>query len=67
MMLPLATVALVAVGVLAPLPYGWGALALVFAFVAWLTYLSWPVVPTSGRLLRLLMLVLVVVLAGARR
>ena len=63
---PLATVALVLVGVLAPPAVGLVALAVVALFVGWIAYLSWPVVSTSGRLLRLVMVALVVVLALTR-
>lgn len=42
----------------APAWAGLPALALVLLFVAWLTFLSWPVIPTSGRLLRVVLLVL---------
>lgn len=62
----IATLALVAVGMLAPLPLALVALALVFAFVAWVAYLSWPVVTNSGRLARLVMLMLIVALAWLR-
>ena len=34
------------------------ALAVVWLFVAWIAYLSWPVVGTGGRVLRLFMLLL---------
>jgi uncharacterized protein DUF6703 len=63
---PLATVALVLVGVLAPPAVGVLALAVVALFVSWIAYLSWPVVAGSGRLLRFAMVALVVVLALSR-
>ncbi|MCW2810737.1 MAG: hypothetical protein JWP61_1195 [Friedmanniella sp.] len=66
-LVPLLTVVLVAVGLLAPRPVGLAALALVFAFVAWIGFLSWPAVPLSGRLMRLLMLALIVAMAVVRR
>jgi len=65
-LVPLLTVVAIGIGMLAPLPVALLALGLVLAFVAWIAFLSWPVVPTSGRLVRLLMLVLVVVLALTR-
>lgn len=65
-LIPLATVVAIAVGMLAPLRVALVALALVFCFVGWIAYVSWPVVPTSGRLIRVLMLGLVVVLAVTR-
>ena len=63
---PIATVVLLAVGVLAPPEVGLVALGLVALFVAWLTYLAWPAVRAGGRLVRLLMLALVLVLAATR-
>jgi hypothetical protein len=63
---PLLTVVLIAVGVLAPLPVGLLALALVALFVGWIAYLSWPAVSAGGRVVRVFMVVLVVVLATAR-
>ncbi len=65
-LVPLVTVILVAVGVLAPLPLAWLALTVVFAFVAWIAYLSWPAVTAGGRLMRVAMLALVVGLAITR-
>ncbi len=65
-LVPLLTVVLVAVGLLAPLALGLVALAVVLAFVAWIAFLSWPAVPLSGRLMRLLMLGLVVAMAFLR-
>lgn len=56
---PLLTVALIAVGVLAGPAIATVALLLVFVFVLWLAYLSWPVVSAGGRAIRILMLVLV--------
>ena len=42
------------------------ALALVFVFVAWIAYLSWPVTTVSGKFARLAMLALVGVLVWLR-
>jgi hypothetical protein len=64
--LPLLTVALVMVGVLAPPAVGLAALAVVALFVSWIAYLSWPAVSGSGRLVRVAMVALVVVLALTR-
>ena len=58
-MVPVATVLLIVVGALAPPAVALPALAVVFLFCAWITYLSWPAVPASGRGLRILMLILV--------
>jgi hypothetical protein len=66
MVTPLITIVLLAVGVLAPLPVGLVALALVLLFVAWIAYLSWPVASTGGRIWRVLILVLIVALAVTR-
>ena len=65
-LVPAATLVLVLVGVLAPPAVGLLALGLVAVFVAWVTYLSWPAVPASGRLVRVAMLGLVGVLAVTR-
>jgi hypothetical protein len=64
--LPVITVVLVLVGVLAPPILGVVALAVVALFVAWIGYLSWPAVSASGRVLRVVMVGLVVVLALSR-
>jgi hypothetical protein len=63
---PLGTVALIAVGVLAPLPVGLVALAVVLAFVGWIAYLSWPVASTGGKIWRLLIVALIVTLGVVR-
>ena len=66
LVVPLGTVLLVAVGLFAPLPIALPALTLVFAFFAWIAYLSWPVVSTGGRVLRGVMLGLVIAMAASR-
>ena len=66
MVVPLVTIVLIAVGVLAPLPVGLVALALVLLFVGWIAYLSWPAASIGGRIWRVLMLVLIVALAVVR-
>jgi hypothetical protein len=66
LLIPAATLVLVAVGAFAPPLVAVLAFALLFCFIAWIAYLSWPAVPTSGRLMRLAMLVLIVVLALLR-
>ena len=66
LVVPLITIVLIAVGVLAPLPVGLAALALVLLFVGWIAYLSWPVASTGGRIWRILILVLIVALAVVR-
>lgn len=63
---PIATVALLAVGVIAPPAVGLIALALVALFVAWLTFLAWPAVGAGGRLVRVLMIALVLLLGYTR-
>ncbi|HEY5848517.1 MAG TPA: DUF6703 family protein [Microlunatus sp.] len=60
------TVLLIVLGLLAPPVVAWPALVIVFAFVAWIAYLSWPVVSTGGKLARLVMLALIVIMAGTR-
>ena len=54
------------VGLLAPLVVAVPALVLVTAFVTWLLYLSWPILPIKGRLLRMLMVALVLGATVAR-
>lgn len=51
--IPLLTIAVLAVGVLAPLAVGVPALVLVMLWMAWLGYLSWPAVGTGQKLMRL--------------
>ncbi len=65
-LIPLGTVALVAVGVLAPPVVGLVALAVVALFVVWISYLSWPVVSNTGRAVRVVMVALVVGLGLSR-
>lgn len=50
--IPGAMVALLLIGLLAPLPFAIPAFLLVLVFVGWLAALSWPVLDTKGRLLR---------------
>ncbi|MDN5762515.1 MAG: hypothetical protein L0H41_09390 [Microlunatus sp.] len=64
--LPLATLVLVAIGLFAPLPFALPALAVVLVFFLWIAYLSWPVVSTGAKVLRLAMLALVIALAASR-
>ncbi len=66
LLVPIGTVVLIALGVFTPLPYCLVAFALLFVFIAWIAYLSWPVVPLSGRLMRLAMLALIIILAATR-
>jgi hypothetical protein len=51
---------LMLVGLSAPLLAALPALAIVTAFVAWLAYLSWPVLSSGGRMLRIVLICLVV-------
>jgi hypothetical protein len=53
-------VVLMLVGLSAPLVAALPALAIVTAFVGWLAYLSWPVLSSGGRLLRIVLICLVV-------
>jgi hypothetical protein len=57
---------LMLVGLSAPLALALPALAIVAAFVGWLAYLSWPVLSSRGRLLRIVMVGLVVGAGVAR-
>jgi hypothetical protein len=60
LVIPVAVLVLMLVGVTAPLLVALPALAIVTCFVGWLAYLSWPVLTSGGRLLRILMICLVV-------
>lgn len=66
LLVPAGTVVLIAIGAFAPLPYALLAFGVLFAFIAWIAYLSWPIVAFSGQLMRLAMLVLIVTLAASR-
>lgn len=59
LVIPLAMMALLLAGLLAPLPVAIPCLILVLAFVGWLAALSWRVLDAKGRLLRGLMVGLV--------
>ncbi|SER29603.1 DUF6703 family protein [Microlunatus flavus] len=63
---PLATVALFAVAVLAPAPVALLALVVIGLFLVWLTFLAWPAITTGGKLMRIAMIALVVVLGATR-
>ena len=63
---PLATVALFAVAVLAPPPVAVAALVVIGVFLLWLTFLAWPGVGVGGRLMRLALVGMVVVLGLTR-
>ena len=63
---PLVTVALFAVAVLAPAPVALVALVLIGLFLVWLTFLAWPALSVGGKLMRLVMVGLVVVLGATR-
>ena len=60
MVIPGVVLALMLTGLAAPLVFALPALAVIAVFVAWLAYLSWPVLNTRGRLTRGLMLGLVI-------
>ena len=63
---PLLTVVLFAVAVLAPPALGLVALVLIGLFLVWLTFLAWPALSAGGKLVRLVMVGLVVVLGATR-
>lgn len=63
---PLVTVALFAVAVLAPPLVALVALVLIGVFLLWLTFLAWPALRAGGKLVRLVMIGLVVVLGLTR-
>ncbi len=64
--IPLGTVALFAVAVLAPAPVAVVALVVIGLFLLWLTFLAWPAVGVGGKLMRVAMVGLVVVLGITR-
>lgn len=66
LVVPLVTLLLVVVGALAPLSLAVPALVIIFAFVGWIVYLAWPIVPASGRALRVIMLALIAGIAVSR-
>lgn len=66
LVVPLATVVLVAIGALAPLPYAWFGFGLAFLLLVWIAYLSWPVATSGGKLMRVAMLLLLLGLAASR-
>lgn len=49
---PGAMVALLLIGLMAPLPFAVPAFVIVLAFIGWLAVLSWPVLTSRGRLMR---------------
>ena len=63
---PLGSVVLFAVAILAPTPVAFAALVVIGVFLVWLTFLAWPAVGLGGRLMRLVMIGLVVVLGLTR-
>lgn len=64
--IPAAVLVLMLIGLGAPLPFALPAFGLIAAFVAWLAYLSWPILDTRSRLMRVLMLGIVIGSAVAR-
>jgi hypothetical protein len=63
---PAAILLLMVVGLSAPVLYAVPALVIVAVFIGWLAYLSWPLLPAGGRLLRAGMIALVAGSATAR-
>lgn len=66
LVIPGVVLVLMLVGLGAPLLLALPALGVIALFVAWLAYLSWPVLDTRGRLTRGLMLAIVIGSAVAR-
>jgi len=64
--IPLMSVLLLIGGLALPVPFGIACLLALAAFVAWLTYLSWPVIVGPARAVRIATVTLIVV-AGASR
>lgn len=65
-MVPAAIVVLALVGLLAPIPIAVIALALIVTFMAWLAFLSWPVLARPQRAMRVLAIVILTLAAIAR-
>jgi hypothetical protein len=63
---PLLSLLLLIGGLALPVPYGLVCLAVLAAFVCWLTYLSWPAIVGPARVVRVATIGLIVVAAGAR-
>jgi hypothetical protein len=63
---PLVSVALLIGGLTLPVALGIVCLAVLIAFVGWLTYLSWPAIVGQARVVRVLTLLLLVVALGTR-
>lgn len=63
---PVATVALFTIAILAPVGVALVAVVLIGLFLLWLTFLAWPALGVGGKLMRVVMVGLVVVLALTR-
>ena len=61
LVIPVVSVLLLIGGLALPNPYGVIGLALLLLLVGWLSYLSWPVVEGTARLVRVVLLVLVAI------
>jgi len=57
--IPGAIVVLMVLGLVAPLPFAIPALLIIFVFIGWLAFLSWPVLEGNQRTMRLVMLALI--------
>ena len=66
LVIPGVMLVLMLVGLSAPLPFALPAFAVIAVFVAWLAYLSWPILDSRARLLRGVMLAVVIGAAVAR-
>ncbi len=64
--IPGAMVALMAVGLAAPLVVALPALLLILVFIGWLAFLSWPVIAGGQRAVRLVAIGLVVLAVAGR-
>jgi len=63
---PLASVVLFAVAILAPAPLAVAALVVIGLFLLWLTFLAWPAIGVGGKLMRVVMVGLVVLVGFTR-
>jgi hypothetical protein len=64
--LPGITLVLALVGVFAPVPVGVPALVLLALLLAWLAFLSWPVVTNGPRFLRIFSILVILLFAVSR-
>lgn len=65
-LVPAMIVVLMLLGLAAPLAVAIPALVIIFVFLGWLAYLSWPMLPANQRTVRVVMLALIVLAVAGR-